>query len=161
MSLYNQLLGVNPLSRGLMQLVDLDLDDFPRFRDTFVVKEGEKLVLGVYTRIGSCYRNEYHEAYEKLEAHPAFVRVADDSMDRTFATFYFELSPEKVKGIEEVLDMLLKVPPPWERFKALVAKLGDPSAKEDPEVKRAMEVGKRIFGQLDNMQPGEMKIVET
>jgi hypothetical protein len=43
MSLFNQLLGMNPASEGLLQVIGLSVNEVSRFRDTFFVREGEKL----------------------------------------------------------------------------------------------------------------------
>jgi hypothetical protein len=160
MSLFNQLLGVNPLSDVMLHLIGLSVQDISRFRDVFLVKEGEKVLLGVYARIGGGNRADYQECIDRLKAHPKFVREADDNLDETYANFYFEFPEEAAKAQPELVEILLKNGTPTERFDALLKKLKGGHA-DDPEVRNALEVGKKIFEGLEKAKPGEVTIIET
>jgi hypothetical protein len=74
-----------------------------RFRDTWVEKSENGPVIAVYTRTGGpkrqCFCAEiggqhvpqscYAACNEALAAHPLYLRDADDTLDATYATFYF------------------------------------------------------------------------
>jgi hypothetical protein len=79
-----------------------------RFRDTWVEKSPDGPVIAVYTRTGGakrqCFCKDtggphapescYAAANEALAAHPLYLRDADDTLDATYATFYFRAPDE-------------------------------------------------------------------
>lgn len=91
MSLYNMIGGVSPLASAVLHLLDLDQDDFGRFRDAWF--EGDHMI--VRTRTGGGNRDDYEATIEELSEHPLFVSEEDDDFDSTYMTFTFDF-PEGV-----------------------------------------------------------------
>lgn len=81
-----------------------------RFRDCWVEKQPDgPPLIAIYTRNGGNNRADQADAITAMQAHPCYLSDADDTFDRTYATFYFttptdrpdEMSPaawEIVKG---------------------------------------------------------------
>ena len=95
MSLYHLVFGVNELSPVIVSTLRLAPDDFGRFRDAFVCA-GE---IAVYTRCGGGNRPDYARVFERMHAHPLFLRDEDDAFDNTYCTFFFSLPKEFEKGL--------------------------------------------------------------
>lgn len=146
MSLYNALFGHNPFAPFYLSTLGLCPDDVGRFRDCFLRKDpesGEERIV-IYTRNGGGNRDSYEETIEKLRAHPEFVIDFDDDFDCTYASFVFKV-PEKFKEkIAAISDLPHQHVNPGERFKELLTKLQSGNM-EDPEVRHAVEVGKKIL----------------
>lgn len=91
--LYNLMYGYNPACVLFLPMLGRKYDEYPRFRDCFIFKEGNKYYIDVYTRVGSCYHNQgYGE--ELLYEDENFVKTFDDDFDPTYATFRFNI-PKK------------------------------------------------------------------
>lgn len=152
MSLYNAICDYNPLAPLLLDLMGLDADDIPRFRDIFVyVRDGTPMI-GIYTRTGGGNRDAYETcdgpSNEKLRQLPGFVSDEDDAFDQTFATFWF--NPVALRDILAaiVATDLAATERPGTRMKRIIDALNDPTKQDDPDVKRANEVGKGIAEQI-------------
>lgn len=169
MSLYNMLFGRNPASRLLLAMLDLTEGDVGRFRDCYLVRgdpradESERkptddLRIVIYTRNGGGNRDDYVAVTEALQAKPSYITDYDDDFDCTYASYEFKV-PEKFKATAEELAALGAEPSesPMGRFKRLIENLE--AGKDDPDVKRAVEVGKQVFGKLDEaMKQGGGKV---
>ena len=93
MSLYNMMNGFNPACVFIMPMLGRKQDEWPRFRDCFVNKEGQ---IEIYTRVGGGNRGcGYGE--EELYKDPNFVTSYDDDFDNTYATYVFNV-PEVWKS---------------------------------------------------------------
>ena len=150
MSLYNALFGVNPASDMLMQVLNLTHSDVGRFRDCFLnsnIIAGE-YVITVHTRNGGGNRPDYEDVTKKLRAHPNYLYDFDDEFDSTFASYVFKCPEdflgEAKKVIRDIGDAIL----PAEKWKKLFEKLDDKN-NDDPEIQNAMNVGKKIFGEIE------------
>ena len=101
--------------RGAILLAVLDNPVIARFRDAWVEKSDDGPVNVIYTRQGvgnracSCGgevklthvpENCHAACNEALQAHPLYLRDADDTYDSTYATFFFRAQEE----YREVLD---------------------------------------------------------
>lgn len=177
MSLYNAIMGTNPLAGILLGMLGADPNNIPRFRDTWFDPETGNIV--IYTRTGGGNRGYYdsldrhiaecdygeckHEGpfNEDIRILPGFKFDCDDDFDSTYATFHFDVPAEFV----EYLEALKKIGSGEDRggdgFRAVLEKLnkGDTG---DPRVERAMEVGKQIVGQIDEAMKGdESKVIKV
>jgi len=161
MSLYNMLFGRNPLSHLLLSMLGLDESMVGRFRDCYLKKDGEGFEIVVFTRNGGGNRQDYEDVTSLLRSHPSFVKDFDDDFDCTYASYVFKV-PEKFKATADELATLgaQSDKTPMEKFKGLVDKLqsGD---QNDPEVKRAMEIGKSIFNKLEEASKEGVSVVEV
>lgn len=147
--LYNVLFEQNAEADKLLAALGLAREDFTRFRDAFVA-EGE---IAVYTRLGGPNREAYADTIKRLQAHPLHLRDRDDGFDETYATFYFKV-PANERGL------LVQDIGKWDpdaRWKDGLARLekGDES---DPLVKRGVELGRRMFGEMAKVQPGQVSV---
>lgn len=155
MSLYNQLLGVNPLAGPLMSLLKLGTSDVGRFRDCYPRRtDNGEIRIVIFTRNGGGNRDDHLAVFERLRAHPQYLRDWDDDFDSTYASIEF-LVP--VQFAEMVRRMVLIVEtnapetlePPMVRFKALIDKLkASDGQSDDPDVVHAREVGERLLAPL-------------
>lgn len=160
MSLYNMLFGRNPMSRLLLSMLNLTEGDVGRFRDCYIARDDQNRPhIVIYTRNGGGNRDDYEEVTSALQAHPEYVTDYDDDFDCTYASYEFKV-PEKFLATVEELATLGAEPDdsPMERFKKLIENMQTGKA-DDPDVKRAMEVGKDIFGRIEEqMKQGGGKV---
>lgn len=178
MSLYNMLFGRNPASQLLLAMLDLTEADVGRFRDCFLTRgtrsereeAGEdeekikalakkELRIVVYTRNGGGNREDYEAVTERLQGLPTYETDYDDDFDCTYASYEFKV-PEAFKATAEELATLgaESKEEPMVKFKRLIDNLQKGDTK-DPAVVRAMEVGKQIFGKIDEqMKQGGGKV---
>lgn len=159
MSLYNQLMSANPIGAALLAVINLHPAMIARLRDVSIWDEGESIL--VFTRTGGGNREEYAEQNAALQRHPLYKRDVDSTGDSTYAEFYFKVPEEFQHKIKELSTDPTVAYHPMERFTALIAKLekGDES---DPEVQRALAVGEKIIGKLnEKIESGEGGIIEV
>lgn len=174
MSLYNALFGTNNYAHALLMILGIDSGSVPRFRDCYLGEDGR---IVVYTRTGGGNRDAYEnparyrdcypeyfggseEPYsgpwnEDLRKLPGFVSDEDDDFDSTYAYFYFDPPAEMADLIKEIGEKQGDRNP-RKAFEQMMADLK--SGADTPEAKRAMEVGKRIFGAIDK---GDKTIIEV
>lgn len=92
MSLYNMINGFNQACVIILPMLGRKPEDYPRFRDCFVVNNSE---IGIFTRVGGNNRNcGFGE--EELLKDPNFLRTFDDSFDSTYGFYIFRV-PDKWK----------------------------------------------------------------
>lgn len=120
-SFYNVIFGQNKHADLLLKILGLNRDDFYRYRDCFLTKDGK---IAVYTRGGGpnreCYCSEYPLSdrtvsdedgewhfsdcpfilNSKIRSHPLYLYDEDDDFDNTYATFYFRVPDELKKLLE-------------------------------------------------------------
>lgn len=161
MSMYNMLFGVNPFSKVYLALVGLDIDRVGRFRDCFIRRSGEELQILVWTRNGGPNRDEYEEVTDALRKNPNYVEDYDDTFDSTYAGYVFKV-PDDVKDVVKTMTEIHdnQIVDPSERFKALIEKLQNGN-ENDPDVKRAMEAGKKILSPVLETLNAETKKAES
>lgn len=157
MTMYNILFGRNPMSRLLLAMLNLTESDTGRFRDCYLTRvppepDGGELHIAIYTRNGGGNRDDYQEVTARLQAHPQYVSDTDDDFDATYALYVFTV-PEKFKATVEELAGLGALPAqsPAERFEALLNKLDSEAHQNDPDVRRAVAVGREIFSKVEGL----------
>lgn len=168
MSLYNMLFGVNPMAGILMQAIDLERGQVPRFRDCYLDETDSESRIAVHTRTGGGNRPFYENLEEcrsnypeyfggdddpsgpwndDLRASPYYLTDEDDDFDATYATFYFRV-PDAFKSlIATMREISGGTDAPGERWQKLLATLNE--GGDSPEAKRAIEVGKSIFSAIN------------
>ena len=155
MSLYDIALGDgNQGARGALLLAILGNPEPGRFRDAWVEKgdDGEP-VISIYTRNGGGNRSDYAEVISALQAHPLYLRDADDELDSTYATFRFSAPPEArdvlLATAREPVNMDEKWKEAIDRFEsgemrpaeqAMADQLGAMLSDLSPDAPRIMEV---------------------
>lgn len=87
----------------LKTLLDLDLRQVGRFRDTWLEldEQGEPRI-ALYTRNGGGNRPDYTKQTAFLQGHPEYLFDRDDTFDSTYATYYFKVPqdfPAHLSGI--------------------------------------------------------------
>lgn len=151
MSLYNALFGTNSLAPALLRMLNLSVEDVPRFRDCYLA-EGEDgtLEIHVYTRTGGGNRVDYADGNASLACHSHFLWDKDDDYDCTYATFAFSVPDRFVKLLTDIKQEIGIPDAPAKRFKrfaSLMAKIKT-GAPDDPEVQNAMEVAKPLVREI-------------
>lgn len=156
MSLYNALFGYNPFAGVFLEALGVTPDDIPRFRDCFLSEDRSEII--IHTRTGGGNREGYEKGGEyweegqidndTLRAIPGFKYDEDDNFDSTYADFHYDV-PEAFKPMIDTLADLGGTNDPAARWQSLLdgMKNGDTN---DPTVKRALEVGERIMGQINS-----------
>lgn len=91
MSLYNLICGVNPATFYILPMLGKTPEQYPRFRDCFIAKDGQHIE--ILTRTGGNNRKEYSSQIETLRCMPTYVSDEDNTSDNTFAWFTFGIPP--------------------------------------------------------------------
>lgn len=108
--LYGLVLGENHAGPALVALLqERQPIEVGRYRDAWVEHEGDVLYVRVHTRNGGGNREDYDDP--SMQAHPWYVRDADDDFDSTYCDYWFapplaELDPK----VAEVLVALAQPP---------------------------------------------------
>lgn len=93
MSLYNLINGFNPACLLFMPMLGRKQDEYPRFRDCGIAKNGDVREIRIFTRVGSANQNSgYGE--EKLYEDPNYLRFEDCEEDTTYGTYVFKCPKE-------------------------------------------------------------------
>lgn len=124
--LYNLVLGDGGENdRGAALRAILGNPPIARYRDSWIESWDGVPVIAIYTRQGGgnrdCYCEEYGDgghpdlnsscgSNEALQAHPLYLRDADDEYDCTYATFYFKLPDELDPELRAVLTDNMQAP---------------------------------------------------
>lgn len=91
-NLYDIVHGANEAGPYLVELLTASARQpfkIGRYRDAFVEAEGDGCLIRIHTRTGGGNREAYELENASLQAHPWYVRDADDDFDPTYADFYF------------------------------------------------------------------------
>lgn len=131
MSLYNMIKGFSPACLLVMPMLGRKLEDWPRFRDCFIDRNGDMREIHIFTRVGSANQNSgYGE--EKLYEDPNYLRFVDCGVDPTYGIYIFKCPKEweadfdRIYGGElselspEYYDMQSKF---WQDGEKMVAKI--------------------------------------
>jgi len=90
MSMYNMVMGENPLGKPLVALLVARQELLVgRYRDAWMESSGELLLIRVHTRMGGGNRDDYEDSIENMRAHPWYLTDEDDDFDYTYADFWF------------------------------------------------------------------------
>ena len=124
MSLFNMVVGTDPLSAIVTQLLGFTKESFskiPRFRDAYIdISVGDpKLVL--LTRTGGNNRDDYVEENQQLREISGYIDDFDDDFDNTFSYWRYKVPEEHVDRVASLIKMGKEVgwkfPSPMDRFK--------------------------------------------
>ncbi len=157
MSLYNALFGVNPFAGLLLEALGTHSGNVPRFRDCYLSEDKSEII--IHTRTGGGNRDEYEKGGEyweegqidndALRALPGFKYDADDDFDCTYADFHYEI-PEAFKPMINTLADLGATSDPAKRWRELLDNMNSGDTTK-PDVKRALDVGEKIMGQINDV----------
>ena len=103
MSLYNLINGVNQATFMVLPMFGKHPDEYPRFRDCFVTRDGStehKYEIRILTRVGGANRSDYGTEIEELQSNPNYIKDYDDDFDNTFAFFCFSIPEEWQKDFD-------------------------------------------------------------
>lgn len=116
-----------------------------RFRDIYLNEDGTKIVL--YTRNGGGNRDSYPHIFEILETHPNYLSNYDDDFDCTYCYYEFSVPEQYKEDLKNIASVAGEKTSPSEKFQQLIGDLQ--SGKQTKETEHAMNVGKKIFGQIN------------
>lgn len=149
MSLYNIINGFSPACVLVMPMLGRKQNEWPRFRDCHVNKNGEVREIHIFTRVGSANQNSgYGE--EKLYEDPNFLRFEDCEEDTTYGTYIFKCPKEWEADFDRIytgdlsklspayFDMQLKF---WDDGEKMVAKIKEIAAHLDEQEGKKAEDG--------------------
>lgn len=163
MSMYNAIHGTNPLAVPLMEVLSLSPRAVGRFRDCYLTEHNNMVVIAVYTRNGGGNRDDYKEQTKLLQSHPNYLSDRDESHDETYASYFFSIPDDfkdEITSLVQESNGQIVMPEPAVRFEAFMEKL---TAKDtdDPEVKRAMDVGRKIVSSIKGAASGSASVIEV
>lgn len=168
MSLYNALFGQNKFANVLLHLLGATQSDIPRYRDCFVDEKGR---IVIHTRTGGGNR-DYYESEElcrdnypeyfgdgkdepsgpwnaDLRTLPGFLYDRDDDFDATYANFLYQPA-DSARDVIDAIKASGGQGDPTQAWQDMFEKLRAGN-KDDPAVKRAMEVGEQILGAIKSV----------
>lgn len=156
MSLYEALFSRNSIWQSLSVVLGIGEGTlFPtevrRLRDLYLVRQDEGFTIRVFTRLGGGNRPDYLDTIVGLQQHPRYIRDWDETIDSTYATFEYQFPPEELALAENLYQIQGGAyTEPLVKFSRLIDRMksgADPDG--DPELKRAIELGKHVAEQLD------------
>lgn len=153
MSLYSMLFKENEDAEKLLNMLNLERDDFGRYRDAYLNADGTVII--VYTRCGGGNREDYDYVFESMEDHSQYIRDYDDEYDETYCYFEFDV-PEVY--LEKTKEMATGKEPlnVSEKFNEAIKEIQKPGSEAE---KRAKEVMKRIEEGIEaNPQGGIIRL---
>ena len=116
MSFYHMIFGINPLSKILLDIMDIEIEAIERFRDCGYDKCNQ--IIWIYTRTGGNNRESYPN--KVLTENKYYKRDYDDKFDNTYATYEFDISnvSSKIKDKLEFFneDLPKRERPDWEGY---------------------------------------------
>lgn len=120
MSLFNNVFGFISEAALLLNILGMEPDTIPRFRDCFYDTEEHRIV--IHTRTGGGNREEYEEENQEMTCHPHYLEDSDDDFDSTYANFYYSVPEEYSDKLKEAFKDRKTITPAdkWESlFKAM------------------------------------------
>lgn len=92
MSSFNMVAGINKLAGLVLNALNLEHTQIPRFRDAYVdIDDPSRPKFVILTRTGGGNRHDYVEENKTLSGMAGFVRDYDDEFDCTFAHWVFDM----------------------------------------------------------------------
>lgn len=104
MSLYNMVMGMNPMAMRWLAFLDTHPDVYGRFRDAWLEDKTGEVRIIVLTRCGGGNRQNYLDVFDEISKHPDYIEDYDSDYDSTYALFAFrvpEIGREWVNGLLE------------------------------------------------------------
>jgi hypothetical protein len=88
--LYNVVFGKQPIAEELLAILKAVRPiEVGRFRDAWLERHGDELLVRIHTRNGGGNREGYDDP--SMSAHPWFVRTEDMEFDSTYADYWFRI----------------------------------------------------------------------
>ncbi len=160
MSLYNMMMGRNPISPtllGILGITDETADKWPlgRMRDVYVTPNGRRIFL--FTRNGPSAMGltpEQREDIEKnfRENHPQYVGFVIDDFDETYLTYEFRTPKHFIPAVQKIAEFT-DTTPPMVRFRKVIKDMED--GVDNEGTKNAFEAGKKMMGPLMEVLDGK------
>lgn len=150
--LYNMIMGVNPASPYVLALVGIDEDKFGRlgrFRDCWATPDGSSVM--ILHRNYSDNGND--DVLEDVASWPNYV-ANHATTDSTYWKFEFKV-PEDMADVAKKMVEVTDASDRWDAYAKVIDDLG--KGKETAYTKRAVEVGKKIFDQLNSGKSGSVQ----
>lgn len=140
MSMYNNLFGENEDAVPLLGMINCTRNDFQRYRDVYLNKEGT--VITVVARIGGGNRPAYRQVFNNMMRHELYIQSYDDDYDKTYAYFEFKV-PEKYAATCKLMAPKVDRLSVGDMFKKECAEMSIPGTDAYKKAKRMAEM---IFG---------------
>lgn len=88
--LYNTVFGKQPIAEELLAIINAVRPiEVGRFRDAWLERHGDELLVRIHTRNGGGNREGYD--HPSMQAHPWYVRDEDMEFDCTYADYWFRI----------------------------------------------------------------------
>lgn len=101
MGLYNIVFGENQYGQALVYLLQTRQEfNVGRYRDAWVERDGDDLLIRVHTRNGGGNREDYDDG--SMTNHPWYVKDADEDYDCTYADWWFRPDLKWIANQEEL-----------------------------------------------------------
>ena len=100
MSLYNQLFGEDENATALLGMIKVTRNDFGRYRDVHLNKEGTKII--VTTRLGGGNRDDYKQVFINMTKNENYIDNYDDAFDNTYCYFVFRVPKKYLKTCQTI-----------------------------------------------------------
>ena len=141
MSLYTQIFGENENADKILDLIDINRENFGRYRDCWLNPEGT--IATVLSRVGGGNRQNYEYVYENLKLHIRYIGYKEEPGDSTYVYFNFSIPDNKIEEAKKIA--------PKEKHKTVCQMFHDEikEAEEDPESPAAKKMEK-IADQIMN-----------
>lgn len=141
--LYNMLFGENKYASHLLDMIKLDRNSFGRYRDCYLDRTGNKII--VLTRCGGGNREGYEYMYKNIRKHKNYLRDFDDNVDNTYS--YIEFGVPSIY-ISETHEMATGIEPltVGEKFDREIKEMNVPGSDAE---QRAQKIATYINNQID------------
>ena len=105
------LFGVDINSKLFLDILKIDKESIPRFRNCFLSERDGELTIVIHTRTGGGNREYYDEPNVEnnegpwnsdLRKNPNYLYDEDDAFDSTYADFYFSIPSEVKEKLQEI-----------------------------------------------------------
>lgn len=144
MSLYNQLFGEDENATALLGMINVTRNDFGRYRDVHLNKEGTKIT--VTTRLGGGNRDDYKQVFINMAKNENYIDNYDDAFDNTYCYFVFRVPEKYLKTCQTIApkEDPLTV---GELFKKEVEEAKTPGT---PAAQRMEEIARKIIKEIES-----------
>ena len=143
MSLYETVIGANPLSNEILVTLGLTVQSIPRFRDVYI--KDDKIV--VYARIGGNNRTAYSKEIAALRKNWYYKDDQDSKSDNTYANFYF-MFPAQYEVLLRTIQGDNTALTPEQKMQDFVDKMQ--TDKDSPEVQEVINKFRPMFAEIND-----------
>lgn len=121
--LYNMVFGQRREALLCCAVLNIQPQEFGRFRDAWVERVGDGYRIAIYTRNGGNNRAEHMPP--GLKEHSLYLEDRDDSFDSTYATVYF-----KLPGLDDIPPGVEITQEAWERGLDVLKQVAFPEPRD-------------------------------